>query len=300
VVKRFRAAALLTTVFLIAASSAAQAEQAASAAPQSCDSEHFRIVLDVGHTAIVHGQISVRGVPEFEFNKNLADIVLQALHKADFPLAEMRIQQSNDLFLRARDLSSLHPDIILSLHHDGIQDRYLTHGMIDGVYREYSDRFAGYSLFVSYENPDRDNSILFARLLGEELTSRHHKLNMEHAEKIPGENRPVVDGNLGIFRYDKLVVLRGVSVAAVLMESAVIINPDDELLALRPDYQNEIAQSVVAAVTRYCALRARPGAATQPKPSGEVPPAEAPAAQQSRPEDPPAREPDLTDQDQKR
>jgi hypothetical protein len=187
------------------------------------------------------------------------------------------IQESNDLFLRARDLDSMHPDLILSLHHDGVQDQYLRRGMIDGVYREYSDKFAGYSLFVSYDNPDRDDSVLFAKLLGEELTSRHHKFTMHHAEKIPGENRPVVDGNVGVFRYDKLVVLRRVHEPAVLMENAVIINPDDEALAQQPDYQKQIAESVIAALGHYCALRPRPVARPVPETKRRVP------AVQSRP-----------------
>jgi N-acetylmuramoyl-L-alanine amidase len=324
-VKRLLAAALLIVAMFAAPASA---EEAAGVATPACDSAHFRIVLDVGHTALVYGQLSVRGTPEFEFNKNLANIVLEALHNADFPLAQMRIQESNDLFLRARDLDSLHPDLILSLHHDGVQDRYLMHDMIDGVYRDYTDKFAGYSLFVSYDNPERDNSLLFAKLLGAELISRNHKFTMHHAENIPGENRPVLDGKVGVFRYDKLVVLRKVSAPAVLMESAVIINPDDEALALQPDYQTEIAASVVAAVTRYCALRPKPAAQPTPEPkksSGAVAkskvqpkpeakpeskpepkleskpeskpaaPVEAPAARPSDPENPTAEQPAPTE-----
>jgi N-acetylmuramoyl-L-alanine amidase len=82
--------AVLLSLALSMVPMATVAEEAAEAAVTACDSAHFRIALDVGHTARVYGQLSARGVPEFEFNKNLAGIVVQALHNAGFPLAEMR------------------------------------------------------------------------------------------------------------------------------------------------------------------------------------------------------------------
>jgi N-acetylmuramoyl-L-alanine amidase len=228
------------------------------ASSAKCDAAHFRIVLDVGHTAIKYGVASARGVPEFQFNRNLAEVILKHLRDAGFGLTQVKVQEQGDLYSRARDLDSSHPDLILSLHHDGVQDRYLMHGPIDGVVREYSDKFAGYSLFVSYDNPKRESSVRFARLLGTELKSRNHTFTMHHNEPISGENRPVVDGNVGVFRYDHLVVLRSVNSPAVLMESAVIVHPDDELKALNPAFQAEIGDSVVAAVRNYCATQAPP------------------------------------------
>jgi N-acetylmuramoyl-L-alanine amidase len=234
----------------------APARDAGLASPPKCDAAHFRIVLDVGHTAVKYGVASARGVPEFLFNKNLAEVILKHLRDAGFALTQVKVQEQGDLYTRARDLDSSHPDLILSLHHDGVQDRYLMQGPIDGVVHVYSEKFAGYSLFVSYDNPKRESSVRFARLLGAELKSRNHKFTMHHAEPISGENRPVVDGNVGVFRYDHLVVLRSVNSPAVLMESAVIVHPDDELNALNPAFQAEIGDSVVAAVRNYCATQA--------------------------------------------
>jgi N-acetylmuramoyl-L-alanine amidase len=219
-----------------------------------CDAPRFRIVLDVGHSAANYGALSAHGIPEFKFNEHLGEVVLRHLRDAGFTQTRLKVQDGRvNLKSRARDLDSSHPDLILSLHHDSVQDKFLTHGLIDGVVREYSNKFAGYSLFVSYLSPRHESSVRFARLLGDELKSRNHIFTMHHSEPIAGENRPVVDGNVGVFRYDRLVVLYAVNAPAVLMESAVIVNPDDEANAQKPEYQAEIGDSVVAAVRNYCA-----------------------------------------------
>jgi N-acetylmuramoyl-L-alanine amidase len=164
----------------------------------------------------------------------------------------MLVREREDLFERARNLDAKNPDMILSIHHDAVQDRYLKQGELEGKARTFSDKFAGYSIFVSYENPRREDSRRFATMLGEELRNRKHQFTMHHSEPIQGENRPVVDSKVGVFRYDHLVVLRHVKVPAVLLEAAVIVNPEDESRALDPTFRAEIAQSVVAAVERYC------------------------------------------------
>jgi N-acetylmuramoyl-L-alanine amidase len=239
------------------------------AAQPKCDTGHFLIVLDVGHSATKSGVPSARGVPEFRFNKNLAEIVLKHLRDAGFTRTQLKIQDQADLYARARDLDSSRPDLILSLHHDGVQAKYVKLGQTDGAGREYTDdRFIGYSLFVSYDNPQRESSVRFARLLGEELVTRNHKVTMHHAEQIAGENRPVIDARIGVFRYDHLVVLRSVNAPSVLMESAVIVNPNDELNALNPVFQAEIGDSVVDAARNYCAAAAPvPMAAKRPVPA---------------------------------
>jgi N-acetylmuramoyl-L-alanine amidase len=50
----------------------------------SCARSTFRVLIDVGHTATSPGADSARGVPEYEFNLNLADVVVRSLHEAGF------------------------------------------------------------------------------------------------------------------------------------------------------------------------------------------------------------------------
>ena len=50
----------------------------------SCARSAFRLLIDVGHTATSPGADSARGVPEYEFNLKLADVIAQSLRDAGF------------------------------------------------------------------------------------------------------------------------------------------------------------------------------------------------------------------------
>ena len=51
---------------------------------RSCVRSAFGVLIDVGHTATSPGADSARGVPEYEFNLKLADVIVQSLHEAGF------------------------------------------------------------------------------------------------------------------------------------------------------------------------------------------------------------------------
>jgi N-acetylmuramoyl-L-alanine amidase len=236
--------------------------RAQAPAPAACDPAKFVLLLDVGHIPQRPGAISARGVPELEFNLALTKRILQQLQEAGFKRAQMMVRERGTLMQRAAAMNAINPDLILSIHHDSMQPHYLKQAPLEGVMRTWSDRFSGYSIFVSYLNPQRERSERFAKLLGDELVGRGHHFTMHHAEKIKGENRPVLDGKVGVFRYDRLIVLRETTAPAVLFEAAVILNPHDETRASTPAFRSEIAASVVGAAQRYCdqvpAIVARP------------------------------------------
>ena len=50
----------------------------------SCARSAFQVLIDVGHTTTSPGADSARGVPEYEFNLKLADVIAQSLHEAGF------------------------------------------------------------------------------------------------------------------------------------------------------------------------------------------------------------------------
>ena len=49
-----------------------------------CARSEFRVLIDVGHTATSPGADSARGVPEYDFNLKLADVIAQSLQEAGF------------------------------------------------------------------------------------------------------------------------------------------------------------------------------------------------------------------------
>lgn len=223
--------------------------QSDATASSACNPSTFHVVIDVGHTEIKYGALSAHGRPEFEFNRRLARELVDKLRRNGFEKAEMVTQLDPDLAERARDLSSRKPDLMLSLHHDSVQDKYLRTAELDGQMRTFTEGFRGYSIFVSRDNAFLDDSERFARLLGGELIARGLKPTFHHHEQ---ENRPIYDAQNGVFFYDLLVVLRETTAPAVLLESAVITDPEDEQRADDPVYRGKITDAAVAAVFKFC------------------------------------------------
>src|SRR5262249_10168880 len=88
--------------------------------------------------------------------------------------------------------------------------------------------------------------------LGEALSGRGLALTTHHAENIPGERRPLVDPERGVYRYDELVVLQYTKAPAVLFEAGVIVNRAEETALASPERQRAIAAAMTQAVIRFC------------------------------------------------
>jgi len=231
-----------------------ESNQAEPQPAAACHRPDFRVAIDVGHTETNYGAVSAHGKPEFDFNRRLARELVAKLRSDGFERVEMVTQTDNDLFKRARDLSSRRPNLMLSLHHDSVQDKYLKTAELDGQMRTFTEGFRGYSIFVSHDNIYRDDSDRFAKMLGGEMLAQGLTPTFHHHEQ---ENRPILDSQVGVFQYDGLVILRQTTAPAVLLESAVITNPEDEARADDPAYRNRITNAIVAAITGFCDIAAR-------------------------------------------
>ncbi len=136
---------------------------------------------------------------------------------------------------RAAIANRVAPDLLLSIHHDCTRERYIRRWEFAGVERNYSDKFSGHSLFVSIKNALYRQSVAFAKLLGRELAAAGLQYTPQHAEDIPTARLPLIDAELGVYRYDNLVVLKDVRVPAVLFEAGLIINRKEELILATPE-----------------------------------------------------------------
>jgi N-acetylmuramoyl-L-alanine amidase len=90
-----------------------------------CARSEFRVLIDVGHTATSPGADSARGVPEYDFNLKLADVVAQSLHEAGFDKTVRLITSGAkfpSLFERARRANNVQADLFISIHHDSVPD----------------------------------------------------------------------------------------------------------------------------------------------------------------------------------
>ncbi len=221
-----------------------------------CVPSKFRIVLDVGHTAESEGAISARNVPEFDFNLHLAQQIEEKLKAEGF--AETRLLVTGgkarpSLFKRVAAANDLGANLFLSIHHDSVPDRLLENWEFGGRKSHFSDRFSGYSVFVSHANPDFATSLQFAELIGKEMKAEGLQYAQQYTLPIMGRyQRKLLDKETGVYLYDDLVVLRKTRMPAVLLEAGSIINRDEELQMNSPERQNIISSGVTAAVKEFC------------------------------------------------
>jgi N-acetylmuramoyl-L-alanine amidase len=175
-----------------------------------CKPENFKIALDVGHTPEASGATSARGVKEIAFNLKLARRIQDELIDGGFVRAFLVTAHGSgraQLATRTERANRSGADLLLSVHHDDVQDAYHQTWTHAGAPHAYSDRFSGYSLFVSRDNRHFEESLVFARLLGTELTARGLRYSAHHAEPVRGEGRELLDSTAGVYQYDQLYVL---------------------------------------------------------------------------------------------
>jgi len=207
------------------------------------------VAIDVGHSLEKPGATSARGRVEFEFNRDLALAIGQALTPRGLE-ARMIGADGSENGLNGRPAKARGVSFFLSVHHDSVQPQFLEAWVHEGAERLYSDRYAGFSLFVSRRNASVQASLHCASRLGEELRRAGFRPSLYHAEPIPGEMKPFADRANGVHYYDNLAVLKGAPSAAVLLEAGVIVNRDEELLLADPPRRGRMAEAVAAGLAR--------------------------------------------------
>jgi len=219
-----------------------------------CSPEDLAVAIDIGHTLNKPGAISARGVPEFEFNRRLGTLIADSLQADGFEHSFVVNADGRIASLEARvaEARRQHAGLFIAIHHDSVQPHYLSTWTFDGRERRYCDRFRGYSVFVSAKGKRFEKSRRLAMLIGGALRARGLTPTLHHAEPIKGENRPLLDADLGVYRYDGLYVLRHSEIPAVLLEAGVILNRDEERDLSHPAYRQRIAAGVVSAVRDFC------------------------------------------------
>jgi N-acetylmuramoyl-L-alanine amidase len=239
-------------MLLLPAADAVRAEPAASA----CDRANFRVIVDVGHSAESPGATSARGITEFEFNLKLGQVVEKALVDAGFARAVLLVSTGKNkpsMYQRVARVNEMGADLLLSIHHDAVPDKFVEKWEYNGKTQFFSDRFKGHSIFVSEDNVDRKSSLVFAEMLGEQLKARGMAYTPHYTESFMGRfQRTLLDAFSGVYRYDTLWLLKKSNMPAVLMEAGSIVNRDEELVVSSPERQAIVSGAVKDAVETYC------------------------------------------------
>jgi N-acetylmuramoyl-L-alanine amidase len=208
------------------------------------------VALDVGHYLAAPGATSARGVPEFEFNQALVQAVDARLRESGLRTETIGIDgMAKDLAARPRRAREAGALLFLSFHHDSARERYLRDWEVDGQPRRYlDDRFQGYSLFVSRQNPQWRQALDCASAIGTQLRAAGFKPSRYHADPVLGEAREFADEVNGVHFFDNLAVLRNATVPGVLFEAGVIVNRDEEARLALQETRARIAEAVNSAM----------------------------------------------------
>jgi N-acetylmuramoyl-L-alanine amidase len=235
---------------------AASNPSASKSAATICEPAKFRLVLDVGHTAKSEGASSARNVPEFRFNLRLAQRIEEKLKAEGFAETRLLVTEGKarpSLVRRVAAASNLHADLFLSIHHDSVPDKLLEKWEFEGKKSYFSDRFSGYSVFVSRDNPDFKTSLAFAELVAKQMKAQGLDYAHQYTQAIMGRyQHPLLNKETGVYSYDQLIVLKTTRMPAVLLEAGSIINRDEELKMDSAEHRDIVSNAVTAAVKEFC------------------------------------------------
>lgn len=207
------------------------------------------LVLDPGHSPKSPGAVSCAGVPEYRYNNALVAHIAASL--AGMPHVRVLLTKGDneEISLKERVKDTAGKDLFISVHHDSVQPQFLI--IKGGNAGNCSDKASGFSIFVSRKNPFFKESLAAATMLGKSLLAQGLRPTLHHAEPIAGENRPLLDKELGIYVYDDLVVLREALSPAILFEAGVIVNPVDEKTIQMDAFKGKVVKAIreIAAAT---------------------------------------------------
>lgn len=209
------------------------------------------LAIDVGHSLNRPGAYSARGRPEFVFNRELAQVLQQTLSGQVVETLMIGADGEMDhLTDRTATASQFGASLLLSVHHDSAKPRYLGRWRWQGERRYYTDRFSGFSLFVSRKNPDWQASLACASAIGLALKQAGFHSSGHHAKGVAGEGREWANRAAGVYFFDDLVVLKTATMPALLLEAGVIVNRRDELRLQQGSYQQAMARAVAEGLAK--------------------------------------------------
>jgi len=212
----------------------------------------FCVALDIGHLPKAAGAMAADGRMEYEFNRRMVELIAADLQQDNRIRVVIVNREAKPISLsgRAAAARAAGADLLLSIHHDSVNDRYLkAEGQPDGRVLHYCNRFHGYSVFYSEKNREARQSLDFAKALGVAMRRQGLMPTLHHAEPIKGENRELVNPDLGIYRFDDLIVLKSAPMPAALLECGVIVNRAEEAELLTEERQQKAVAAIHQAVT---------------------------------------------------
>ena len=200
---------------------------------------------------VTQAELQGAGALQAAFERLKEKLKAEGFAETRLLLTEGKARRS--LVKRVDAANNLRADLFLSIHHDSVPNKFLEDWEFEGKKSHFSDRFSGYSVFVSRNNPDFKTSFAFAELIGKEMKAQGFDYAKQYSQAIMGRyQRELLNKETGVYRYDELIVLRKTRMAAVLLEAGSIINRGEELKMDLPERRDIISNAVATAVREFC------------------------------------------------
>jgi N-acetylmuramoyl-L-alanine amidase len=214
------------------------------------------VVIDPGHGGENYGSIGPSGYTEKEFNLELSRRLREALQRMGL---EVIMTRDDDVFVdletRTEVANSVGGDLFISIHANGFTNEeaggfevYFLSPALDEEARvvELMENGGRDRLTLGGDVDDEVAFILWDTAHNEFVAESSHFAQMideEMARRLTIKNRGVKQADF--------VVLTGVYLPAVLVETAFITNPREESLLKDEAFQETVVDGIVQAVRRF-------------------------------------------------
>jgi len=209
------------------------------------------VALDVGHLYKSPGAISVSGVPEILYNKEVAEKVKARLEGSDICLF---LIEDKPLLDRPK-IANESATVFVSIHHDSVGKatskvtkrptkslKATTKIAPDSVH------VSGFSIFISKLSAQYNDSLRLAKCIGAELIDAGFLVGLYHKNSTK-KQRLLVDKCFGVYRADKFAVLKNSKIPAILVECGVISNAQEEKFL--NENRDKMADAIALGLQRY-------------------------------------------------
>lgn len=212
-------------------------------------------MLDPGHSDKKPGALGARGIYEVHYNDLLVYEIIDELSDDSTIEVLLTRQKGGEVSLSERVIKANESGVslYLSIHHDSTSSDKLTETIVGGR-RALKTRspISGYSIFISQENPKILASIDAALQLGRQMENINRLPSAHRVYMSKTENRRLMNRRYGIYQFDRLAVLRGVNMPAVLFEIGFIVDEADEQYVTNS--RRLIARQIARALRRIAQL----------------------------------------------
>jgi len=221
------------------------------------EKDDYVVVIDPGHGGKDPGAIGSGGLKEKEVVLDIALKLRKLLQNIGYT-AYLTRDKDIDLPLENRPLMALQKEacVFISIHVNsvlqkgsrtakGVETYVLNSRYIGASARDVADRENKASQYHNYE----DN--ILNQIIADLEESASISFSLEFADIIQDNLVKYTNFyNRGV-KQAPFIVLKGVNMAAVLVEVGFISNPDEEKLLKMPEFREKIAQSLAQSIDEY-------------------------------------------------